>query len=181
MDIYKEKFTKVEREILKYLFKNMGKKVNQRMIALELKISPTAVANSIKNLEKEQLIEAKKDKTSQTFEIRLNTNNPKVFFKKRIENLNSIYESELAEFLFGEFPGTIIILFGSYAFGEDNFESDIDIAIIGDKQKKLDLTKFEKLLGRKIILQFYPNFDSMHKNLKESILNGVILKGSVKL
>jgi len=181
MDIYKEKFTNTEREILKYLFKNIGLKVNQRTIARELKVSPTAIANSIKSLEKTDLLEAKKDKTSQTFEIGLNLQNPKVFFKKRIENLNSIYESELIEFLSNEFPGTTIILFGSYSFGEDTITSDIDIAIIDAEEKKVNLSKFEKELNRKIILQFYPNLNQIHKNLKESILNGIILRGSIKL
>lgn len=181
MDIHKEKFTQTEREILKYLFRNTGKKVNQRAIALELKVSPTAISNSIKSLEKTDLLEIKKDKASQTFEIGLNLQNPLVFFKKRVENLNSIYESGLAELLFEKFPGSTIILFGSYSFGEDTYASDVDIAIIGANEKNQDLSKFEKELNRKIILQFYEDFNGIHKNLKESILNGIVLKGSVKL
>lgn len=181
MDIYKEKFTNTEREILRYLFKNMGIKSNQRAISLQLKVSPTSIANSIKSLEKTDLLEVKKDKASQTFEIGLNLQNPKVFFKKRIENLNSLYESGLVELLSEKFPGTTIILFGSYSFGEDTLNSDIDIAIIDAEEKKIELSKFEKELNRKITLQFYKDFSQIHKNLKESILNGIVLKGSVKL
>lgn len=181
MDIYKENFTRLEREILRYLFVNAGKKLNQRAIALALKVSPTAVANSIKKLENTDLIKVKKEKASQTFEISVNFENDKTFFLKRIENLRMIYDSGLAEFLFNEFPGITIILFGSYSFGEDNYSSDIDIAVIGTKQKDINLSSFEKILNKKIILQFYSSFDKIHKNLKESILNGIILKGSVRL
>lgn len=181
MDTTKEKFTKTEKEILRYLFRNTGRKVNQREISLELKVSPTAIANSIKSLEKTNLLEIKKNKTSQTFEIGLNLQNPNVFFKKRIENLNSLYESGFVTFLANEFPGSTIILFGSYSFGEDTNESDIDIAIIDAREKEIILSNFEKELSRKIILQFYKDFSNIHKNLKESILNGIILKGSVKL
>lgn len=181
MDIYKEKFTKLEKEILKFLFANSGKIFNQRAIALALKVSPTAIANSIKNFRKTELLDIKKNETSDTFEISLNLHNNRVVFLKRIENLNAIYTSGLAEFLFDEFPGAAIILFGSYAFGEDNYNSDIDIAIIGNKEKHLNLSIFEKTFGKKIILQYHENFDKIHKNLKESILNGIILKGSVRL
>ena len=181
MDIYKEKFTRLEREILRFIFMNTGKKLNQRAISTALKVSPTAVANSIKNLEKTSLLDIRKDKISQTFEISLNLENNKVFFMKRVENLRMIYDSGLAELLFDEFPGATIILFGSYSFGEDTYNSDIDIAIIGAKEKEIKPNQFEKVFDKKIILQFYDSFEKIHKNLKESILNGIILKGSVKL
>jgi predicted nucleotidyltransferase len=181
MDIYKEEFTRLEKEILNFLFANSGRKFNQRAIALALKVSPTAIANSIKNLRKTDLLEIKKDSVSETFEIGLNLQNNKVIFMKRIENLKSVYESNLAEFLFDNYSGATIVLFGSYAFGEDTYNSDIDIAIIGNKEKNVNLETFEKILLRKITLQFYGGFDKIHKNLKESILNGIILKGSVKL
>lgn len=180
MDIYKEKFTKIEKEILRYLFLNTGKNSNQRTIALTLKVSPTAVANSIKNIQKQNLIKVIKNKLSNTFEIGINIDNDKTFFLKRVENLRMIYDSGLAEYLFDNFPGATIILFGSFAFGEDNYNSDIDIAVIGNK-KELKLEKFEKILNKKIIIQIFEDFEKIHKNLKESIFNGIILKGSVKL
>ena len=181
MDIYKEKFTKLEREIIKFLSINAGSSYNQREIALALKVSPTAVAKSLKILWKEGIIELKKDKNTKPREISLNFQNNKVFFIKRVENLRAVYESGLAEFLFDNFPGTTIILFGSYSLGEDSSNSDIDIAIIGASQKKTDLSPYEGKLKKKIIIQFFDNFDKINKNLKENILNGIILKGSVRL
>ncbi len=181
MDIYKEKFTRLEREILKYLFMNSGKKSNQRAIAIALKVSPTAIAKSIKNLDKTNLLEINKDKNSQTFEIGLNFKNEKVFFMKRVGNLDITYDSGLAEFLFDELPGATIILFGSYSFGEDTYNSDIDFAIIGAKEKKINLAPFEKILNKKIIVQFYDGFEKIHKNLRENILNGIVLKGGIRL
>ena len=184
MDIYKEKFTKLEREVLRLLFANSGKKLNQREIALSLKVSPTAVANSIKNLGKTGLLDINKNEASETFEIGLNLHNNQTISMKRVENLRLIYDSGLAEFLSDHFPGTTIVLFGSYSFGEDSYNSDIDIAIIGIKEKSAKLTKlssFEKVFGKKIIVQYYEDFNKINKNLKESILNGIILKGSVKL
>ena len=181
MDIYKEKFTKLEREIIRFLSINSGNNYNQREIALTLKVSPTAVANSLKKLEKEKLIELKKNKNTRPSEISLNLHNNKLLYVKRVENFRSIYESGLAEFLFDKFPGATIILFGSYSFGEDSSISDIDIAIVGSASIKIDLASFERKLNKKIIIQCFDSFDKISKNLKESILNGIILKGSVRL
>jgi len=181
MDIYKEKFTKLEREIIKFLCINAGNSYNQREIALSLKVSPTAVANSLKNLEKERIIKLNKRKNTRPQQISLNLENNSVFFIKRVENLRAVYESGLAEYLFDKFPGATIILFGSYSWGEDGINSDIDIAIVGNLTKKIDLSNYENIIGRKIIIQFFNNFDKIGKNLKESILNGIILKGSVRI
>lgn len=181
MDTYKERFTKLEREILRFLFLNAGKSYNQREIALSLKVSPTAIANSVKLLKKEGLIEAINNKNTKPSAISLNLQNNKVIFAKRVENLRMIYESGLAELLFDKFPEATIVLFGSFSFGEDLHSSDIDIAIVGAAKSETGISKFEKILNKKIIIQFYTSFESIHKNLKESILNGIVLKGSVRL
>ena len=181
MDIYKEKFTKIEREIIRFLCINAGNSYNQREIALALKVSPTAIAKSLKILKKERIIELKKSKNTKPQEISLNFQNNTVFFIKRVENLRVVYESGLAEFIFDKLPGATIILFGSYSLGEDNFNSDIDIAIVGNAPREIDLSSYENKLGKKIVIQFFNSFDKINKNLKESILNGIILKGSVRL
>ena len=181
MDIYKSKFTQLQEQVLRFLFVNVGKNFNQRSIAKNLDVSPTAISNSLSFLEKEDLIFVKKDKESQTLEIGLNLDNPEVFYLKRVENLRMLYLSQLPLKLMQDFPGTTIVLFGSYSLGEDRYNSDIDIAIIGVKEKNLDLRGFEKIFFKKIVVQFYPNFREIHKNLKESILNGIVLKGSVEI
>lgn len=81
-----------------------------------------------------------------------------------------------------------VILFGSYSRGDDvwineteGHKSDIDIAIIGTKGKEIKLTRFDKLLERTIIINFYPSFKEIHKHLRDNILNGILLSGSVDL
>ena len=181
MDIYKEKFTKLEREIIKFLCINVGNNYNQREVALALKVSPTAVANSLKKLEKEEIINLNKSRNTKPQQISLNLQNNSVFFIKRIENLRAVYESGLAEYLFDKLPGATIILFGSYSWGEDSINSDIDLAVVGNLTKKIDLSAYEDKLRKKIVIQFFDSLDKINKNLKESILNGIILKGSVRL
>ena len=48
-----------------------------------------------------------------------------------------------------------VYLFGSYSKLIFKENSDIDFALIGAKEKNIDITLFEKMLERKISLQFY--------------------------
>jgi len=178
MDIYKLKFTRLQIEIFKLLCIKAGEKLNKRQISKLLKVSPTAIAKSLPLLKKEELITIKKETTLDQVEL---NRTQKTMLLKRVENLRYIYDSELNEFLEENFPGTVIVLFGSYSKGEDTLKSDIDIAIIEGKEKNLDLKKYEKILEREIRINFYPSFKEIHKNLKENIFNGIVLSGGISL
>lgn len=181
MDIYKLKFTKLQMEIFRLLCIEAGEKLNQREISKFLKVSPTAIAKSILKLEKEGLIIKEIQKTMNLNLITLNRNNQMVMQLKRVENLNLIYESKLLEFLENKFPGTTIIVFGSYSRGDDTITSDIDIAIIEGKDKEINLMNFEKLLKRKININFYNSLKDINKELRENICNGIVLVGGIQL
>lgn len=175
--MYKLKFTKLQNGIFRLLCIKAGMSLNQRGIARILQVSPTAVAKSLPGLN--ALIKTEKSRTMNLTSIELNRDNPKAIAFKRIENLKQIYESGLIEFLEEKFPSCTIILFGSYSLGEDTTNSDIDIAVIGSKIKKIQLTKFDKLLERIIILHFYDNL-KINENLKQNIINGVTFHGTVE-
>jgi len=179
MDIYKVKWTQVQMSLFSLLCLKVGENLTQREIARYLGVSPTTIANSLVELEKEKLITIEKNR-SMNF-VYLNRDNKKVIELKRVENLKNIYSSGLAEVLIEEFPGASIVLFGSYSKGEDSYKSDLDISIVGKKEKRIDLVKFEKTLNRKISIQFYPSFKEIHKNLRESIMNGIVISGGVEL
>ena len=181
IDIYKLKFTILQQEIISFLIIKAGMSFNARSIARQLKVSQTAISKSLPLLEKEKIVKIKKDKDSGRLSIELNRDNKKVINLKRVENLKILYESEIVEFLLNIFPASTIILFGSYSFGEDTINSDIDIAVVGYKQKNINLSKFEQRLERPILIHFYLSFKEINKNLKENILNGIVLKGGVEL
>lgn len=181
MESYKIKFTRLQLEILRLLCIKAGEQLNQQEISRLLKVSPTAVAKSLPLLEKNELIQRKKQKNMNLILVSLNRENYKAMQFKRVENLKMLYESNLAEFLEAELPGATIIIFGSYSRGDDTSTSDIDLAIIGRKEKEMDLNKFEKVFERKINLNFYPTLKEVHKDLKENICNGIVLVGGVQL
>ena len=181
MDRYKLKWTKLQQEIFRYLSINSGSSVNQRGIASALGVSPTAVAKSIKKLEEDKFVVASAHPKINLISYEFNRDNKKAIEMKRTGNLKLIYESELTGFLEEKFPGCTIILFGSYSRGEDTKDSDIDIAIIGAKEKRVDLKRFEKKLEREIRINFYKSFKEIDKELKENLFNGIVLSGGIEL
>lgn len=181
MDTYKLKFTRLQNEIFRFLCIKAGMGLNQRGIARHLDVSPTAIAKALKDLSKDELINIEKSKTMNLISIQLNRDNPKAIALKRVENIKQIYESGLLGCLEEHFPGCTIILFGSYSSGEDTTASDIDLAVIGSKEKDIDLTRFDKMLERTVFLHHYDCLKGVGKNLKANILNGITLQGSVEL
>lgn len=179
VDIYKLKFTVLQLEILRFLFVKAGTSFNARVMAKALSVSQTAVSKALPLLEKEELV--KIEKRSGRWSIKLNIDNPKVIALKRAENLKMFCESGAISFLEDKLPGATIILFGSYSRGDDTITSDIDIAVIGRKEKNLVLAHFENILERKINLNFYPSLKEVRKELRENLCNGIVLSGGIEL
>ncbi len=181
VNTYIPKLTSLQEGILRFLFSYAGKEFTARAIAINLDVSPPAISKALPNMIKENFLIVKKDKENKRLSIRLNREDPKIWKIKRVDNLRQIYESGLASFLEDSFPEALIILFGSYSYGEDIYSSDIDIAIIGAKEKVLNLEKFQKTFAKEININFYDTLNQIDKNLRSNILNGIVLSGRISL
>lgn len=181
VNIYKLKLTILQQEILRLLFIKAGTYLNARAIAKILNVSQPAVSKALPKLEKNGLVIVNKDKESKRLSIGLNSDNQNAIWLKRADNLKQMYDSGLVQALYDNFPGATIIVFGSYAFGEDTNTSDIDLAAIGSKQKEFDLAKFQNAHQRAIIINYYDSFKDIDKHLLNNILNGITLKGAINL
>jgi|SRR3989338_5109068 len=179
MDIYKLKFTNLEQEIFSLMCIRAGERLSQREIAKLLNVSPTAIAKPVKRLQEKNLAKIEKTKTINF--VSFNRDEQKAIELKRAENLKNAYVSGLSDYLEEQLAGSTVILFGSYSRGEDTNASDIDIAVIGRKDKMLELEEYEKILNRKINMNFYNSWQEIHKHLKNNILNGILLHGGVEL
>ena len=84
--------------------------------------------------------------------------------------------SGLVDFLWDKASPHVIILYGSFAKGESIEDSDIDLFVVG-KERKLNLGKFEKILGKKVHLMFKESPKKIPVKLKMNLINGVVLKG----
>ena len=179
MDTYKVKWTLLGQEIFSLLCKRAGEKMSQREIAKILAVSPTAVGDSIKQLKNGDLIKIEKAKTVNF--ISFNRDGQIAMDLKRVENLKT---SILRGYLIiwrKSLPVRRSYYSGAIQKGEDTNTSDIDIAVIERKDKTLDLGRYEKILNRKINVNFYDSWKKIHENLKNNILNGILLHGCVAL
>lgn len=181
IEIYKLKFTILQQEILRFLFMKVGMFFTERGLARALGVSPTAVSNALKGLERKELVRVEKDRETKRLSIALCLENPEVISLKRAENLSQIFSSELFSYLSESFSNATIILFGDFTFGLDVANSNINIALFFAGRRKLELKKFEKSLGKKIVVDFYDKFNRLDKNRLNEILSGIVLKGRVEL
>ena len=179
--MYKLELTVLQQEILRFLFVNSGDIFNARGLALPLGVSQPAISKALPHLEKKNFIAISKDKKSKRLSIKLNRENPVVIGMKRADNIRQIYEFGMAEFLKETLPSCTVIVFGSFAKGEDTSKSDIDVAIVGSKRKTLDIDGYEKALMKKISINFYQSFKDIKPELRNNILGGILLSGWIEL
>ena len=143
-----------------------------------LGLAHTSVKKNLVRLVRLGLIEEKREKRgSRTYPVYSANSDSKSFRQyKKIHNLASIFESGLVDFIEDKLAPKAIVVFGSYHRGEDTESSDIDI-FVECKREALNLDKFEKQLSRKIEIHFNENFTSYPKELKNNIINGMVMKG----
>jgi len=181
MDKYKLKFTRLQNEIFRLLCVRVGSKLNQREIAEGLGVSPTAISKALVLMEREGVVVVEKIGKMNLMAIELNRDDERVIWMKRVENLKMIGGSGMVNFLEDKFPGCAVILFGSYGFGDDTVRSDIDIAIVGCKESILDLRKYDEFFEREVRVNFYDSLGDIDKNLRNNLINGIVLAGGVRL
>lgn len=142
-----------------------------REIGKRIKLAPTSVRNNIKDMLKTGLILNKKARPFDGFVA--NRDNDLFLFYKRVYNLYSLYE--LKQYIARRLYPKNIILFGSYSRGEDIESSDIDILIISNTKKELDVSGFEKKLKRKINIMTVSDLSKLDKAMQEKIKEGAVL------
>lgn len=157
--------------------KNPTKSFQIREVSRQINLATTSVKLHLDELEKEGLL--KKEKVGVYLAYKSNFENENFRYYKKIYNILSLKESGLIKELEKQTTPDAIILFGSYAKGEDTENSDIDILLIA-KEKQLDLKEYEKKLNRTIQLFFSEDLNKLPKELLNNILNGLIISGFIR-
>ena len=163
--------------IREVLFENPTKEFHIRSIARELKIPKSTVNYYVKDIIKEGLVVKKIEGVFPS--IIANEISEKYRFYKKQHALERLFESKIIEYLEGFYP-KCIILFGSFAKGEYDKESDIDI-FMQCSDEKINLNIFEKRLKHKINILFEPNIMKLSPELLNNIINGTKLRGYVTI
>ena len=151
-----------------------------REISRKVAVAPPSVKKYLNELEKEQLIVKTKHRIHDYPVYYANRDNEEFKFLKKIDTVIKIKESGVIDYLLENCMPDVIILFGSASKGEDLKESDIDVFILSNKER-IDITQFEKKLSRKINIFFSDNFNKLSKELRNNVINGIILKGYLKV
>jgi predicted nucleotidyltransferase len=163
-----------------YFFVNPTVRLRVRQIERELNLPLPSVINYAKDFEKEEILT--KLKIGNVVFYTSNRASKKFLLEKKFFNLRQVYSSGLIDFLIEDLSNPLIILFGSYAKGEDTEKSDIDLYIETPSKKEVSLEKFEKILKRKIQIFRQKNIHEIKNfHLANNILNGVILNGTLEV
>ena len=164
--------------ILELFIEFPTKDFSVRGLARELKLSHATILNHINDLQKLSLIKKKEATLYPTYFA--NTESQKYKFYKKNWLIFRIAESGLIDYIQKEALPSSIVLFGSGSKATFTEKSDIDIFVEAN-ETKLDFTKYEKKLNHKINLLFEQNINTLSKELRNSIINGVILYGFIKI
>lgn len=187
--------------VIKSYYKYYVESASQRVIALfahfpdkEFSLSEVAQLTKVKKsnmggilniLHKQEIIIITKLKS--IWRIKANRDNLNFIKMKIVYNLNFVYQGGLVEFLISSYKNPkAIVLFGSFRKGEDNSDSDIDIAILDNSINEYktfylrELYEFEKEINRKIQIHLF-NERLIDINLFNSIANGIVLSGFLEV
>ncbi len=170
----------IKQKVREHFLLNPTAKLRVRHIAQKLSIPLHSAIRYSQELKKEALL-----KETAIAGVKLysaDRSSEKFLLEKKLYNLRSLHESGLVEYLALEMGNPAIIVFGSYARGEDTEESDIDIYIQAQEKLPAGLAKFEKVLQRKIQLFSFKGIRGVkNKELANTILNGMTLNGFVEV
>jgi len=162
---------------LKPFIEDCYRRINVREYSRLMKISPPTASKLLSELSKEGILLAEKDRNYIFYHA---NKTDKIFI-----DLSRIYWklklNKIVNFLNQNLTNPTIILFGSLSKAETKNDSDVDICILGHK-KEISLKGIEEDLKRKIQLFFFSSIgDIKNKELANSIINGHILEGRLKL
>ena len=170
----------IKEKIKEYFFYKPTTKLRVRQIEREMKLPLPSIIRYCKELEKEGIL-----KMTEISGIRLysaDRTSGRYLIEKKLFNIKLIFESGLIEYLIKEYSNPVIVVFGSYAKGEDIEDSDIDLYIETSKKQTFNLEKFEKVLNRKIQIFNYRNIRGVPNiHLSNNIINGVILNNFLEV
>jgi|APSaa5957512576_1039674.scaffolds.fasta_scaffold33816_2 predicted nucleotidyltransferase len=169
-------------KILKVFLFNPTEKFGLRELSRLSKISPKSVMNYLKEFEKEKLIKIEELKGAKAYSLMVDRQEVKNYTKMAIQF--ELEDSDLVDYLWDNFSPEAIILYGSFARGEITDESDIDIFLLGVDviNAKIDIDSYEKKLDREIQIMGEKTLKEVpSKEFKNNLINGVVLRGYLKI
>jgi len=145
----KQLFQKITQlKVLELFIKNPHEEYYLREAARILKMDPATVYRSLNLLLKESLI--KREKRKNLILYKANMENPSLRYIKIAYTLQWLKKKRLVETLKMELPGlSSVILYGSYAKGENDENSRVELLTISQTRKNIT-PQLKKLLKKEV-------------------------------
>ncbi|MFH0875886.1 MAG: nucleotidyltransferase domain-containing protein [archaeon] len=171
-------------KVAELIFNFPNKTFHVRLLEKETGFSTTAVNSSVEELADYSIV--KIEETPITKNIKADLESDAYRFYKQIFNLYRLRRYQIINNLVKAYNNPkAIVLFGSFAKGEDIEESDVDLLIITNNKPEEFLNKsiirIEKILNRKISIHAFPNLDNSSAEFKNAVTNGIVLHGYLKV
>ena len=170
-----QKRNNVELDILELLLKSDN---HVRGIAKKLDESHSTILRKLNNLQKENVIDSRKEGKNKIFYLKKNLISRSYILKTELHKLAKLLRkhpelSVIFEEILQKSDEKLIILFGSYAKGLEKKDSDIDIYI---ETKSRNVKKVIEDIYSKINVKI-GTFDTKSPLIKEIIKEHIILRG----
>jgi len=168
-----EKLNNADWKVLDYIVENPYKKLYLREISKNLSISPSSVKKALDILRKNEIIIEEN-----LGNLRIVSGNYEqslfryIKIAMNMDKIRALIEKML--------PASSIVLYGSYAKGENDEKSDIDVFIISNSKKPL----IDEWVGKRLqIVKMTPaEWDKTKKSnhaYAEEIMRGILLHGEM--
>lgn len=168
--------------VLKIFFREPFRKFYLREAAKIAKVSTQTAKLQLDWLARNEFL--KKETLGNLYLFKANYGSQSFRYFKIAFNIFELEKSGLIEYLRGKYEINSLVVFGSFAKGEDTPESDIDILLITNSKEKPDMIEYIKRLKKDIsLLQYsYKEWKEKAKKNKpfyeQTLIYGIVLSGS---
>ena len=167
--------------------KDKGEGLQLREIGRSINLAPTSVKKYLKELESKGLV-IKKLHSESNYPIYFpNLNNSDFKYLKNLYILHALKELGLIEYVEKECSPEVMVVSGAGLHDlrgdstRDSGEAREIKLFLACKEKRLELGGYEKDVGVKITPIFLKDFSDLTPELEEEIINGIVLKGVLRL
>ncbi len=180
-----EELERAYEKSLAWFFAFPRNKIGLTELSRSVNSSKTATKQAVETLIQQEFLF--RDIAGKAWILYANQKNLNFLRKKVVYHLGKIYEAGILEVVHKSVPqARAILLFGSYRWGDDNEESDIDIAVEvldNHEMRIVNLGVVERLGYRKNVTVNLHVFsrNKVDLNLFANIANGVVLDGFLEV
>lgn len=170
----------IKEKIKEYFFTHPSAKLRVRQVERVIGVPIPSAIRYCKELEEEGILQSLNIAGVHLYTA--DSSSPHYLLEKKCFNLKTLHNSGIIEYIKKRCGDPPIVVFGSFAQGEDYEESDIDLYIETPLKAFSLPKKVTKLLNLNVHLLIYEKIEKVENPyLRNSILNGITLNGLIEV